>query len=99
MCKFIPILSDSFLLQGSLFLNMKQKTPRIDLTKWVIHFHLIQIVFHFIFRNLQPLVTERIAQLMRLTLEPVGIKSSETFFMDFMKDLERFQAVHDLASH
>ena len=58
-----PKLSDSFLLRGSILLNMKQKTLRIDLTEWVIHFRPIQIVFHSIFSNLLPLVTERIAQL------------------------------------
>jgi len=42
---------------------MKQKTLPIDLTEWVIHFRPIQIVFYSIFSNLQPLVTERIAQL------------------------------------
>ena len=60
---FSPKLSDSFLLRGSILRNTKQKTFWIDLTEWVIHFRPIQIAFPFIFSNLQPLVTERIAQL------------------------------------
>ncbi|HBF42215.1 MAG TPA: hypothetical protein DDW42_01045 [Desulfobacteraceae bacterium] len=56
---------------------MKQKTLRIDLTEWVIHFRSIQIVFHSIFNNLQPLVTERIAQ--------IRLKKSDAKQMHFIK--------------
>jgi len=42
---------------------MKQKTLRIDLAEWVIHFRPIQIVFPSIFTNLHTLVMKKIAQL------------------------------------